>query len=702
MSILRSLNPKLTRAIKLIVSVCLFSGFVVWDLMQAHSKLALAYLSFFPESESKAAMVQPATVAIVRSNDPALGLDTCGVTSETITYTAILKMVRRAVDLTGGLRSIIKSGDTVLIKPNLVQQDSSGSGGVTDVRVVKALVFLVDEIDHGKIKIIVGEGSPRPFTTFERASGTSATPWVQLFDVPGYQILKTEALAAGIDFKLSNLNGNSDTNPWAELDTVAVPGGGQAQPQGGKYFVHQDVTHASVYISVPVMKSHIDVRYTGALKNQIGLAASTRYGFNKMSGVSQDGKTHKLIHMSQMATTWHNWQDKEIVDLASIARIKFVVVDAITCLDSVKSPNYGKSDGSNLKISNRVKMNTIIAGVDPVAVDNVCCRIMGLNPDDVDHITLAERVGLGTNNSGNITVVGATIEQTKRLFRYPQPFSTTNSSSFGQSNRTWLLTGFFPTSGVSAPMDHEFIPNEASATPVAGAGGWSQPVYFIDDQILLGDYYSTLGSQAAVSYAFTYFTAPSTQQAELWVGSDEAMKIYLNGVVVYNYSGTRTFAGNEFYKEIVTINVQQGMNRLLVKSYQSMGKYTFSLNICEAQTNTLYKGNRILGLKFTTTGTATAVHATGESVPTSYALHDCYPNPFNPATTISYQLPAKNRVTLRIYDFRGREVAKLVDAEQLAGHYSLTWNASRLSSGVYFARLTAGGFRETRKMLLLK
>jgi hypothetical protein len=174
---LRLLNTSLSRSIKLFLSVCLVSGFIVWDLTQAHSKLAAVYSSFFPESESKAAAAQPATVSIVRSNDPALGSDTCSVTSEAITYTSISKMVRRAVDLAGGLRSIIKTGDTVLIKPNLVQQDSSGSGGITDVRVVKALVFLVDEIDHGKIKIIVGEGSPRPFTAFERASGTTAAPW---------------------------------------------------------------------------------------------------------------------------------------------------------------------------------------------------------------------------------------------------------------------------------------------------------------------------------------------------------------------------------------------------------------------------------------------------------------------------------------------------------------------------------------------
>jgi hypothetical protein len=454
------------------------------------------------------------------------------------------------------------------------------------------------------------------------------------------------------------------------------------------------------------MKIHKDVRYTGALKDQIGLAASSRYGFNKMTGVSQDEYIHKLLHTSQMLTTWHNWQDKEIVDLASIAKIKFVVVDAITCLDSTKSPKYSGSSSTpnipNINISNRIKMNTIMAGYDPVAVDNVCCRVMELNPDDIRYLTLAERVGLGTNNSDNITVVGATIDQTKRQCRYAQPFSTTNTSSYGQSNRTWLLSGYYPTTGISDPMNHEFIQGEASVAPAAGVGVWSQPVYFTDDQILLNDYYTTLGTQSAVSYAFTYFNAPANQAAELWVGSDEALKIYLNGAVVYTYSGMRTFAGNEFYKEIVPITVQQGLNKLLVKSYQSTGKYTFSLNICEVQPNPLYKGNRILGLKFTTDGTGTSVKGKDGSVISSYELKNCYPNPFNPTTMITYQIAKASSVRLVIYDISGREIATLVNGEKAAGTYSIPWSASHISSGVYFYKLTAGNFSQVKKMALVK
>ena len=91
-------------------------------------------------------------------------------------------------------------------------------------------------------------------------------------------------LAAGIDFKLSNLNGNSDTDPWSELEEVMLPNG-KAQAQKEKYIIHHDVLlEADVYITVPVMKIH-DPGITCALKNQIGFAPSSLYGFSKTAGV---------------------------------------------------------------------------------------------------------------------------------------------------------------------------------------------------------------------------------------------------------------------------------------------------------------------------------------------------------------------------------------------------------------------------------
>ncbi|MCU0371984.1 MAG: T9SS type A sorting domain-containing protein [Ignavibacteria bacterium] len=85
-----------------------------------------------------------------------------------------------------------------------------------------------------------------------------------------------------------------------------------------------------------------------------------------------------------------------------------------------------------------------------------------------------------------------------------------------------------------------------------------------------------------------------------------------------------------------------------------------------------------------------------------YLLKDNYPNPFNPATTISYQIPKNEFVTIRIYDMTGREVASLVNETKTAGIYNVTWNASGLASGIYFYKLQAGSFTEVKKMTLVK
>ncbi len=93
---------------------------------------------------------------------------------------------------------------------------------------------------------------------------------------------------------------------------------------------------------------------------------------------------------------------------------------------------------------------------------------------------------------------------------------------------------------------------------------------------------------------------------------------------------------------------------------------------------------------------------------TEASLHPAHPNPFNPATTISYQLPEAAHVTLKVYDLRGRETATLVDAEKDAGFREVRWNgrdalSHSVPSGVYFYRLmTSSGYTKSRKMVLIK
>jgi parallel beta-helix repeat protein len=89
-------------------------------------------------------------------------------------------------------------------------------------------------------------------------------------------------------------------------------------------------------------------------------------------------------------------------------------------------------------------------------------------------------------------------------------------------------------------------------------------------------------------------------------------------------------------------------------------------------------------------------------IPRSFALFQNYPNPFNPATTIKYDLPIASDVTIEIYDILGRKAKTLIQEKQQAGYHSIVWNAYGFSSGMYFYRIQAGDYIETKKMLLLK
>ena len=89
-------------------------------------------------------------------------------------------------------------------------------------------------------------------------------------------------------------------------------------------------------------------------------------------------------------------------------------------------------------------------------------------------------------------------------------------------------------------------------------------------------------------------------------------------------------------------------------------------------------------------------------LPTEYALSQNYPNPFNPTTVIDFTLPTVSKVSLIIYNLRGEEVVRLVDSFQSSGEHTAIWNASNFASGIYFYRLQAGNFVQTRKMVLLK
>jgi flagellar hook assembly protein FlgD len=95
------------------------------------------------------------------------------------------------------------------------------------------------------------------------------------------------------------------------------------------------------------------------------------------------------------------------------------------------------------------------------------------------------------------------------------------------------------------------------------------------------------------------------------------------------------------------------------------------------------------------------------AVPDGYQLKQNFSNPFNPTTTIEYSLPRRSRVTLQVYNMLGQKIRTLVDCEESAGSYTITWDGRNaagemVSTGVYLYRLQADDFVESKKMLLLK
>ena len=90
------------------------------------------------------------------------------------------------------------------------------------------------------------------------------------------------------------------------------------------------------------------------------------------------------------------------------------------------------------------------------------------------------------------------------------------------------------------------------------------------------------------------------------------------------------------------------------------------------------------------------------TIPIQFALYQNYPNPFNLMTSISFDLPVATMVSLKLFDILGREVVTVISEEMQAGNYTRQWNASPFASGVYFYRLQAGNFVQTKKLVLLK
>ena len=157
----------------------------------------------------------------------------------------------------------------------------------------------------------------------------------------------------------------------------------------------------------------------------------------------------------------------------------------------------------------------------------------------------------------------------------------------------------------------------------------------------------------------------------------------INFTLTFNNDGTLTAQGNSFSGTFTPTTVVQNAKWIIASkdSKPNQGFYIKSID-----------GNAVTDIENKNTGTNKM----------DFRLSQNYPNPFNPTTTIQYSVPKSGLVTIKVYDILGREVTTLVNEQKAVGNYNVQFYANRLSSGVYFYRMQAGDFVQTKKLVLLK
>lgn len=137
-------------------------------------------------------------------------------------------------------------------------------------------------------------------------------------------------------------------------------------------------------------------------------------------------------------------------------------------------------------------------------------------------------------------------------------------------------------------------------------------------------------------------------------------------------------------------------NNFIVRQITMRTSPDSTLYACGADSTTAGQG--VFGYTFNPLG----IHNPGINIPKDFSLYQNYPNPFNPTTTILYDLPKNEVVSINVYDLTGKMVKTILNESKQAGSYSVTFDASSLSSGVYFYKIIAGSFVDTKKMILVK
>ncbi|MHB8336561.1 MAG: T9SS type A sorting domain-containing protein [Ignavibacteriaceae bacterium] len=186
----------------------------------------------------------------------------------------------------------------------------------------------------------------------------------------------------------------------------------------------------------------------------------------------------------------------------------------------------------------------------------------------------------------------------------------------------------------------------------------------------------------------------STDNGTSWNAVNSGLtNTYINGFAI---SGNNLFTGTSGG---VFLSTNNGTSWTEVNS----GLANNYVNAFVISGTTLFAGTNGNGVwRRTLSEMVTLIKDKRNDLPADFSLAQNYPNPFNPTTTINYLVPKTSLVTIMVYDILGNEVANLVNEEKPVGNYKVEFKASKLSSGIYFYRMQAGSFVETKKLILMK
>jgi uncharacterized protein (DUF362 family) len=300
-------------------------------------------------------------------------------------------VVRQAVAKAGGLDKVIRPGDTVVVKVNMVLDATADSGMVTDPKVARAVVRLAREAGAAQVMIVEGTAQYGQGDANRDRACTQSAFRNAGYDTNGDMVDD----ATGAPLVDLNDSGGTDGHDPAKVRQVTVPMGLIRQ----EYWLPNVVLDADVMISVPVFKNHYNAGVTLGMKNLVGLLPNDIY-----HGPGNIFGKHSLDHSPVNL-------DRHIVDLNLARRPDFVVVDG----------QRGMIDGPVGSQIIEPPMGLILAGRDVVALDTVGALVMGYDPRAIPYLRLGAQSGLGTTDVGHIQVVGVPVAQARRDF--PAPYA---------------------------------------------------------------------------------------------------------------------------------------------------------------------------------------------------------------------------------------------------------------------------------------